>query len=112
MAAADNSIGDVGPGDMEALDDDAVPAVGLVVAAAAAVADEDVVVVLSDAIKLSKSRKNLFAHIFTSSVATSAGDLLCNCLRRRLSVDEDGPAAANGDGDVLLLDDDDEDDAV
>lgn len=98
MAAADNSMGDVGPGDMEFL----------AAAAVVATADEDVVVALSDAIKLSKSRKNLFAHIFTSSVATSAGDFVCNCLRRRLSVDEDGDVVVDKEPDVSGDDDADE----
>lgn len=82
-------MGDVGPGDMEFL----------AAAAVVGTADEDVVVALSDAIKLSKSRKNLFAHIFTSSVATSAGDFVCNCLRRRLSVDEDGDVVVDKEPD-------------
>lgn len=81
VAAADSNIGDVVEiGDEQADEDVAEPF--------------DAVVGLSDAIKLSKSRKNLFAHIFTSSDAASAADFICNCLRRRLSVDDDDVAAA------------------
>uniref|UniRef100_A0A1B0FDI5 Uncharacterized protein n=1 Tax=Glossina morsitans morsitans TaxID=37546 RepID=A0A1B0FDI5_GLOMM len=83
VAAADNSIGDVADevGDEEA--------------------DEDVIG-LSDAIKLSKSRRNLFAHIFTSSVAASATDFPCNCLCRRFNVELGGK-----DVEFVMVDNDD-----
>ncbi|KAI9579106.1 hypothetical protein GQX74_014723 [Glossina fuscipes] len=104
VAAADNSIGDVADevGDEEA--------------------DEDVIG-LSDAIKLSKSRRNLFAHIFTSSVAASATDFPCNCLCRRFNVelggkdvefvmvDNDDVVVTNGSWCGIGGDDDDDDDA-
>uniref|UniRef100_A0A1B0B8D0 Uncharacterized protein n=1 Tax=Glossina palpalis gambiensis TaxID=67801 RepID=A0A1B0B8D0_9MUSC len=103
VAAADNSIGDVADevGDEEA--------------------DEDVIG-LSDAIKLSKSRRNLFAHIFTSSVAASATDFPCNCLCRRFNVelggkdvefvmvDNDDVVVTNGSWCGIGGDDDDDDD--